>query len=85
MLRVPGDTSVVSAFSDVSESDWFFTSTISAYVNGYINGYADGAFGPMGAVTRGQVATILFNMANGSLGSDANVCAGCGWRVHHGL
>lgn len=71
MLHVPGDTSVVSAFSDVSESDWFFTSTISAYVNGYINGYADGAFGPMGAVTRGQVATILFNMANGSLGSDA--------------
>lgn len=71
MLHVPGDTSVVSAFSDVSEADWFFTSTISAYVNGYINGYADGAFGPMGAVTRGQVATILFNMANGSLGSDA--------------
>lgn len=71
MLHVPGDTSVVSAFSDVSESDWFFTSTISAYVNGYNNGYADGAFGPMGAVTRGQVATILFNMANGSLGSDA--------------
>lgn len=71
MLHVPGDTSVVSAFSDVSESDWFFTSTISAYANGYINGYADGAFGPMGAVTRGQVATILFNMANGSLGSDA--------------
>lgn len=78
MELVPGEKDpdedekpVEQPFTDVVEGTWYFDAVNQAHANGYINGYIDGTFGPLGLVTRGQVATILFNMANGTMGSDA--------------
>lgn len=50
---------------DVSHTDWYVTSGAFDYVyrNKLMNGYADGNFGPYDSITRGQVATVLHNMA----------------------
>lgn len=52
-------------FSDVIPGDWYATEDILGYVvsNGLLTGYADGSFHPNTAVTRGQVATILWRIA----------------------
>lgn len=58
---------------DVSEDDWFVQSGAYYYVSskGIINGYGNRTFGPNDAITRGQVATILWRMA-GSPTADAD-------------
>ena len=57
-------------FSDVEKGTWFYESVNQAAANGYINGYANTSlFGPNAAITRGQVATVLFNMAGGNNGT----------------
>ena len=55
-------------FSDVDEDAWYYPYVSRAASLGLINGYTDsdgytGLFGPEDALTRGQVATILWRMA----------------------
>lgn len=56
---------MVGYTKDVEEDAWFVESGAFrfAYGNGIIDGYGDGLFGPYDAITRGQVATILWRMA----------------------
>ncbi len=57
-------------FYDVQATDWFYTEVNKAVNLSYMNGYADTKFfGPNDNITRGQVAVVLFNMANGNLES----------------
>lgn len=51
-------------FPDVTSDDWFFDVARRAAGTGLIAGYADGRFGPKDVITRGQLATILWRMAN---------------------
>ena len=56
-------------FTDVEDGDWFQGPVYTAAANSYMNGYAGTTlFGPYDNITRGQVACVLFNMANGKLG-----------------
>ncbi len=48
-------------FSDVSESDWYYEAVRFVHERDLVNGYSDGWFGPNDALSRAQLAQILFN------------------------
>lgn len=50
-------------FPDVPDDLWCSGAINWAYASGLITGYADGTFGPADALTRGQLAKILWNRA----------------------
>ena len=74
-----------SYFSDVQPSDWFYDAVIKADKNDYMNGYGGTtAFGPNDALTRGQVAVVLFNMSGASIPqdeTDAHYNTQSGWNT----
>ena len=47
-------------FSDVSETDWFYTDVLAAHSAGYIKGTDDGRFLPRESVTR-EAACVMIN------------------------
>ena len=52
-------------FSDVRPGDWFYQVVYTAKTEGWMNGYADTIiFGAGNSITRGEVACVLFNMAD---------------------
>ena len=54
-------------FADVASTDWFVSSVVTVSTKHIMNGYADSnLFGPYDKITRGQVAVVLYNMANAS-------------------
>lgn len=53
-----------SAFNDVHDEEWYSESVAWAAENGIVNGYGDGAFGPNDAITREQLAAMLYNYAD---------------------
>lgn len=65
LYRLAGSPAVSggSAFSDVSQSDWYAAGVAWASANGIVSGYPDGAFRPDEAITREQMAAILFQYA----------------------
>ncbi len=52
-----------SEFNDVEDSAWYATAVAWAAENGVVEGYGDGSFGPDDAVTREQLAAILYRYA----------------------
>lgn len=52
------------AFSDVPEESWYHDVVERATALGLLSGYSNGNFGPNDRITRGQVAVVLWNMAN---------------------
>ncbi len=52
-----------SIFSDVDLDDWFGVPVIWAAENGIVNGVSDTEFAPNNAITREQIATIMFRYA----------------------
>ena len=46
-------------FPDVHEGDWYYEPVQWAVQAGAMSGYGNGSYGPLGTLTRGQVATIL--------------------------
>ena len=48
-------------FSDVAADKWYATGTVWAAANKIVSGYGDGKFGPDDAVTREQMAVIMYN------------------------
>lgn len=53
------DSSASSVFSDVSDSDWYYSYVSTAYRLGYITGYPDGSFRPNDNITRADICTIV--------------------------
>ena len=49
-------------FTDVAESDWFFSAVMYVYHAGIMQGTSDTTFTPNGSATRAQLATILWRM-----------------------
>ena len=52
-----------TSFSDVTAGAWYADAVAWANANGIVNGYADGSFAPNEAVTREQLAAILYRYA----------------------
>ena len=51
-------------FTDVSDADWFAGWVWQACKDGFMNGLGGGLFGPNDLLTRGQVVTVMNNIAN---------------------
>ena len=72
-------------FSDVQPSDWFCNAVSKAAENKYMNGYGGTTtFGPNDALTRGQVAVVLFNMSGAVIPQDetnAHYNTESGWNT----
>ncbi len=49
-------------FSDVQESDWFYTDVRGAYELGLINGSGEGIFNPKGQLTLAEAITMAVNV-----------------------
>ncbi|MBQ9412961.1 MAG: S-layer homology domain-containing protein [Oscillospiraceae bacterium] len=60
-------------FADVPEGEWYTDAVRWAAANGIVSGYGDGSFGPGDAVTREQLAAILYRYAGtkGAGGTEA--------------
>ena len=48
------------AFSDISESDYFYKEVIWGVNNGIVNGLSEKIFGPSLSCTRGQIASFIW-------------------------
>ena len=53
-----------SKFSDVEITDWYGAAVIWASENGIVNGISETEFAPNNAITREQIATILYRYAS---------------------
>lgn len=51
-------------FTDVKESDWFYDAVKYVYSNGLMQGVSETAFSPNGKLTRGQMVTLLYRLAD---------------------
>ena len=80
LWRLEGNPAPVSAagFSDVADGAWYAGAVRWAADSGVVKGYADGRFRPNDAVTREQMATLLYRFAgykgyDVSIGGDTNI------------
>ncbi|MBQ9967319.1 MAG: S-layer homology domain-containing protein [Oscillospiraceae bacterium] len=62
LWRIAGEPAVSSAdtFSDVSYGAWYYSAVEWAAKNGIVNGVGNGKFAPDNAITREQLAAILY-------------------------
>lgn len=58
------DCGTDSGFSDVSSSAWYAKAVAWASGEEIVSGYPDGAFRPNAPLTREQMATVLYNLAD---------------------
>lgn len=65
LYRAAGEPAVrgTNTFRDVAANTWYTDAIIWANTNGIVNGVDDGLFNPNGAITREQLATILYRFA----------------------
>lgn len=52
-----------TAFTDVTESDWFYSYVNAAYENGIVNGVSESLFNPYAPITRQEAAVMLSRSA----------------------
>ena len=76
LYRMAGEPEVTeaAAFTDVAEGKYYADAVAWASAEGVVTGYADGTFAPDQAVTREQLATILYRYA-GTAGADVTASA----------
>lgn len=65
LYRAAGEPAVrgTNTFRDVAANTWYTDAIIWASTNGIVTGVDDGLFNPNGAITREQLATILYRYA----------------------
>ncbi|MBR5329499.1 MAG: S-layer homology domain-containing protein [Firmicutes bacterium] len=66
------DGAVVNPFTDVKETDWYYSSVMYVYENEYFKGTSDTTFEPNESMTRGMFVTVLGRIA----GVDENAYKG---------
>jgi len=78
-LKLSGEGDV-SAFSDVSESDWYYKYVSTAFANGVINGVSESSFAPGNNITRQDAAVMIMRASkldagetDGSFSDDAEI------------
>src|SRR6056297_393639 len=55
-------TGGAGAYSDVSESDWYYGHAMKASAAGFMSGYPDGTFRPENRISRQEVAAVLVKL-----------------------
>lgn len=65
-----------SPYPDVREGDWYWDAMMFADTSGTMTGYANGTFGPADPVSRAQMATVLWRLAD-EPDSDAPLLPDC--------
>ena len=80
LYRMEGEpeTDYEMTFTDVEDGKWYTEAVRWAAANGIVNGYDAETFGPMNALTREQLAAILYRYAkykgvDVSVGEDTNI------------
>ena len=65
LYRLEGQPAVSGAnpFSDVNNGTWYTNAVVWAAENAIVGGYGNGKFGPNDAITREQLAKIMYNYA----------------------
>lgn len=63
VLSLPAAPTAACSFSDVPATEWYAGWVWQACADGFLNGLGGGLFGPSDLLTRGQVVTILNNIA----------------------
>ena len=66
LYRLAGEPAVTgesSPFTDVAADAWYSTAVNWASENGIVSGMGDGTFAPMNAITRQQLAAMLYRYA----------------------
>jgi hypothetical protein len=63
-------------FTDVSESDWFYSDVEYAYTNGLMNGVSATEFAPTAKLSRAMLVTVLYRYASSSVGDGASTPSG---------
>ncbi len=61
--QTTGAQPVSNPFSDVQESDWFYSSAMYALQNGLFNGTSETSFSPQGTMTRAMYVTVMGRIA----------------------
>ena len=76
IYRAVGEPAVrgTNTFRDVAANTWYTDAIIWASTNGIVTGVDDGLFNPNGAITREQLATILYRYAK-YVGDDVSASA----------
>lgn len=76
LYRAAGEPAVSGSntFRDVAANTWYTDAIIWASTNGIVTGVDDGLFNPNGAITREQLATILYRYAK-YVGDDVSASA----------
>lgn len=76
LYRAAGEPAVrgTNTFRDVAANTWYTDAIIWANANGIVTGVDDGLFSPNGAITREQLATILYRFAK-YVGDDVSASA----------
>lgn len=76
LYRAAGEPAVrgTNTFRDVAANTWYTDAIIWASTNGIVTGVDDGLFNPNGAITREQLATILYRYAK-YVGDDVSASA----------
>ena len=59
VFSLPTAAARAGAFSDVTESDWFYEAVETLAAEGALGGYSDGTFRPSNPVTRAQFAAMM--------------------------
>ena len=62
-VPVVGANAVTNPFSDVSETDYFYTEVTTMYGQGVISGYGNGTFLPQNSVTHAEAIKLVCSMA----------------------
>ena len=73
LYRIAGKPSVEgleNPFRDVAEGRYYTDAVIWAAANGIVEGMEEGVFAPEGAVTRQQVAVILYRHSGAEAGNE---------------
>ena len=60
----PSVYSVTNPFTDVKSSDYYYEAVLWAYKNNIVNGSSRTTFSPKGKITREQIASILWRLAD---------------------
>lgn len=63
LSAVPAAFAIIVApkiFSDVKESDWYYTPVSQLTMLGVVNGYDDGTFRPKDLISRAEIAQIVY-------------------------
>ena len=60
----PSVYGVSNPFTDVKSTDYYYEAVLWAYRNNVVNGTSTTTFGPKGKITREQIASILWRLAD---------------------